>query len=63
VRPSGFLQIYTLNVIVQHSSIPCAYIVMSNRIMESYRRVFTVIRDHINGAIPASFMLDFESGM
>jgi len=37
------------------------YILMANRQIETYRRVFEVVRDHIN-AVPQSIMLDFEAG-
>lgn len=63
VSPNQFLQIYTINVIVEQASIPCVYIVMANRQRMTYRRIFERIRDEVGmDNQPTSFLLDFEIG-
>ena len=40
ITPSNFLQLYTLNVLVEQSSVPSAYILMCNKAADTYRRIF-----------------------
>ena len=61
ITPSNFLQLYTLNVLVEQSSVPSAYILMCNKAADTYRRVFEVLREHIEVG-PLSIMMDFEQG-
>lgn len=37
VTPLAFLQLYTLNVLIDHSSIPAIWILMANRQKQTYR--------------------------
>lgn len=54
------MQLYCLNVFIGRSSLPTAFIFMANRTARTYKRVFQVIFDCLNGQMPESFMLDFE---
>lgn len=62
VTPLSFLQLYTINVLVDHVSLPSAYILMANRQRVTYSRIFGVIRDQIEPVHPISLMMDFEEG-
>jgi hypothetical protein len=63
VVPKNFLQLYTLNVLVEQSSIVSAFVLMGNKAAATYIRVFENIRGHLNGIAPQSVMIDFEIGM
>lgn len=62
VVPSNFLQLWTLNVLIDQSSIACVYALMGNKEYDTYRRVLNVINGHINGVVPTSVVMDFEQG-
>ena len=61
--PKNFLQLYTLNVLVEQSSIVSSFVLMGNKAAAKYIRVFENIRGHLNGIAPQSVMIDFEMGM
>ena len=57
VVPLGLLQLYTVNVLVEHSSVSGAYILTTNKAEDTYDRAFTVINfSHTN------FYIDIITG-
>jgi hypothetical protein len=57
------MQLYTLNILVEKSSVPSVYLLMANRQKETYVRAFRFLRDyHLNGVTPTLFLSDFEPG-
>jgi hypothetical protein len=63
VVPPNFLQLYCVNVLVEHSSVPAVYLIMANRVRETYSRAFRFLRDyHLHGNLPTLFLSDFEQG-
>lgn len=68
------MQLYTINILVEHSSIPAVYVLMQNKDRETYRsfimkknnnktilrRMFNIIRNSIANNVPQSIMMDFE---
>ncbi|CAJ0584122.1 unnamed protein product, partial [Mesorhabditis spiculigera] len=61
LSPANLFQLYTINVLVDHSSIPSAFVLMSDKSQESYTRVLDALQVLVIGG-PASVMLDFEIG-
>jgi len=65
VSPKNFLQLYTINVLVEQSSssLVCAFILMGNKAAPTYVRVFQRISGHLNGNNPESIIIDFEQSL
>jgi hypothetical protein len=63
VIPSSFLQLYTISILLEKSSLACAYLLMANKAADTYTRAFASLRIHLNVGNyqgPVSVMLDFE---
>lgn len=61
VAPNNILQVYTINSLIDHSSVPGAFILMAAKTQQTYIRVLNALHDRLNIA-PNSIMLDFEQG-
>ena len=61
VVPEHFYQLYSIHGSVQRNSIPLAYILMSRKNEENYKRVYDTIISLRPLFNPSSFLIDFES--
>ena len=55
------LQLYTINVLIEQSSVGAAYVLMANKAQATYIRVLNALNERIQQP-PLSVMLDFEIG-
>lgn len=62
VVPSRMLQLYTINVLIEQSSVGAAYVLMANKAQMTYNRVLNALHQSIQQP-PLSVILDFEIGM
>uniref|UniRef100_A0A915MAD5 MULE transposase domain-containing protein n=1 Tax=Meloidogyne javanica TaxID=6303 RepID=A0A915MAD5_MELJA len=53
------LQLYTINVLIEQSSVGAAYVLMANKAQATYIRVLNALNERIQQP-PLSVMLDFE---
>lgn len=56
------LQLYTINVLIEQSSVGAAYVLMANKAQMTYNRVLNALHQSIQQP-PLSVILDFEIGM
>lgn len=67
VVPKSFLQLFTICTIIEDSAVPCAYVLMANRMSDTYTRVFRALDDRLGELAvqvshPLTFLVDFEEG-
>ena len=55
------LQLYTINVLIEQSSVGAAYTLMANKAQATYIRVLSALHQSIQH-LPLSVILDFEIG-
>uniref|UniRef100_A0A915MB22 MULE transposase domain-containing protein n=1 Tax=Meloidogyne javanica TaxID=6303 RepID=A0A915MB22_MELJA len=58
--PRGFMQIFTIHVMVDHCVIPAIFALLPSKATENYVRVFQSILLHLPNFMPARVMSDFE---
>jgi hypothetical protein len=58
------MQLFTINILVESSSLPFVYVLMANQAADTYERIFRVIDNRLGfGNAPISIMSDFEQGI
>uniref|UniRef100_A0A915CVI6 MULE transposase domain-containing protein n=1 Tax=Ditylenchus dipsaci TaxID=166011 RepID=A0A915CVI6_9BILA len=57
--PNGFYQLFTINVFIGDSSLPCFYALLPNKSEETYTRMFQALHDYDNFELaPVNALLD-----
>lgn len=58
--PSIFFQIFTIHALITETTIPCIYVLLTNKCEESYKVVFDKLKSIDPSLDPISVMIDFE---
>ncbi len=60
VSPAIFYQVYTIHSMCNGKVVPCVFSLLPNKTEATYDRLFTEIRNNMNGHAPTDMMFDFE---
>jgi hypothetical protein len=56
------MQLYSINILIESSSIATAYVLMNSRNKAAYVSVFAKITEYLDNISPISVVMDFEQG-
>jgi len=64
--PTMFQQIFTIHCQIQNKVLPCVYVLATNKLKSTYKRIFRILKDNAvpgHELQPESVLTDFESGL